>query len=161
MQNHANQVRALPKSPLISLRVGKIVRSESVPYTFFSRSGIVVPVSLHFDSSSAFLCFDRYQKVSGHTWTVHLTYEDRATAPHSASAPASDPCCTTCPKEPSCSAWDSRLQKDVCSRSLLALRMCAIPEPDDESLPARFQVLAQRSRRSVVGSSCFVGMFLI
>jgi hypothetical protein len=72
---------------------------------------------------SAFPCFELPWMLERSTWSpVFFICEDLATVLHSASAPASDSCCTTCPKRPSRLAWGSRLQIYGCSHFLLALR---------------------------------------
>ena len=81
----------------------------------------------------------------------HLIFRTRATAPHSASAPATDSCCTTCLRDLSRSALSSQLQTGNYFQSLPGSRMCATLESDDDSGLARLQIFAWQI---VVGRSC-------
>lgn len=62
-----------------------------------------------------------------------FTYGTPTTALRLASAPASDPCCTTCPKASSHWASGCRPQTDDFPRSLLASRRCVISGVDPMS----------------------------
>lgn len=90
--------------------------------------------------SSADRCFDRSRTLEGPTWT--FTCEDRSTTLHSASVPASDSCCKTCPKDPSRLAWGRCTQTDGCYHALLASRMRATLGADRYPALACLQMLA-------------------